>query len=297
MKPSHVETIVAIADARTIRGAALVLHKSQPAVSSILKNAEEGVGARIFLREPSGMVPTDIGKEIIARSRTILNEFRRLEEQVRQIQGDMVGSVRIIVSPLAAVRVVPRVLASFKRKFPKVRVHIDSGQTPTAFGPLKRGDADIVIAPAPVTETDQNGLVVEHLFSDPLLFITGGASKFAAVTSVAELNTAHWLMFGPKEREPVIQGYLETLGVDLEYPMTCSDSVLSVMGLLTGSDMVCTCPKSLFEKLRENWDIVQIPVPLDLDPVDIAVMTSSARPPTSAVVTFRETILKEAGEA
>lgn len=294
MKPNHVETIVAIADAGTIRGAALTLHKSQPAISNVLKNAEDGIGARIFLREPTGMVPTEIGQEIIARSRTILNELRRLEEQVRQLQGELVGSIRLIVSPLAAIKIAPQAIIAFKRKYPKVTVSIDSGQSPSAFVQLRRGDADLVIAPAPATPSEEIGLVSEHLFSDPLLFITGAGSKFAAVESVHELNAAQWLMFGPKEREPVIQGYLSKLGFELENPITCSDSVLSVMGLLAISDMVCTCPQSLFDQLKGTWNLVQVPFEVELAPVSMAVITSSTRPPTSVVMAFKEVVLKEA---
>ncbi len=252
------------------------------------------LGSYIFSRDPTGMVPTDVGTEIIARSRTIMNEFRRLEEQVKQIQGEMVGSIRIVVSPLAAIKIVPLALSTFKRKHPNVRVHIDSGQAPTAFAPLRRGDADLVIAPTPSTPSEEGGLSYSHLFSDPLVFITGGTSKFASTEMVSGLVQAQWLMFGPKEREHIILGYLSQLGVEPKFPLTCSDSVLSVMGLLVNSDMVCTCPLSLFEELRIGWNIVQIPITVALDPIEISVITSTTRPPTSAALAFKEVVLQEA---
>lgn len=294
MKPHHVETIVAIADNGSLRAAASVLHKSQPAITKTLQNAEEDLGTQIFVRDPKGMIPTKTGTEIINRSRTIVNEYRRLEEEVKQIQGENTGSISMVISPLAAVKVVPLAIAEFRKKYPSVKIRIDGGQTPSALSPLRNGDADLVVAPAPTNHRDGNGLNITPIFSMPLIFITGGTSKYAAVTEVSSLASAQWLMFGPKEREPVIQGYLTKLGIELKHPLACSDSVLSILTLLENTDMVCTCPLGLYQEFSTRWNIVRIPVDTKLDQIDIAVITSAKRPPTSIVLAFKEMVIKAA---
>jgi LysR family transcriptional regulator of abg operon len=54
MKVTHVETIVAIAEAGSLRAAARSLRKSQPALTKTLKQAEEELGAKIFARRRAG---------------------------------------------------------------------------------------------------------------------------------------------------------------------------------------------------------------------------------------------------
>ena len=285
---------MAIADTGSIRGAASVLNKSQPAVSTILKGAEEVLGAQIFTREPSGMVPTPVGREIIARSRTISNEYKRLREQVQQIQGQMTGSVKVIVSPIAAARIVPLAIASFRRKHPDVKVHIESGHSPSALNLLRQGEADLVVAPPPDRDSDAKNLACDRLFSDPLCFIAGADTRFASTRDVVDLVQAHWLMFGPEQREPIIQTYLSSLGIQPTTPITCSDSVLSVMALLENSDCVCTCPQSLFYELSKRWNIVRVPVSIDLDPIEMSVISSTLRPPTQATLALKDAILRHA---
>ncbi|MCY0151612.1 LysR family transcriptional regulator [Hoeflea alexandrii] len=124
MKVTHVETIVAIAEAGSLRAAARSLRKSQPALTKTLKQAEEELGAKIFARAARGVEPTEIGRKIIARARMISSEFRKLDEDIRQIQGDGSGNLHVIVSPLAAVRIVPKVMDRFRKQFPNVHLQV-----------------------------------------------------------------------------------------------------------------------------------------------------------------------------
>ena len=74
MKPSHVEIIVAIADAGSLRAAAGLVGKTQPALTKALRQAEDALGARIFTRAARGVEPTAIGKAVIARARELRAE-------------------------------------------------------------------------------------------------------------------------------------------------------------------------------------------------------------------------------
>ncbi|MCJ7871285.1 LysR family transcriptional regulator [Phaeobacter sp. J2-8] len=296
MKSNQIEALVAIANAGSISGAAAILNKSQPAVSSLLKGAEQLLGAHIFVREPSGMTPTPVGLEIIARARVISNEYKRLHEQVQQIQGEMIGSVKIMVSPIAAAKIVPLAISSFKKKYPTVKIQIESGHSPSAFTPLRQGEVDLVVAPSPVRASEAVNLAYEALFSVPLCFVAGAGTRFSTTSNILDLADAHWLMFGPKEREYIIQEYLSSLGFKPNTPITCSDSVLSVMNMLENSDCVCTCPLSLFEDLSGRWNIVQIPVHVDFGPLEVSVISSSIRPLTVAALALKDAIVKEAAK-
>jgi DNA-binding transcriptional LysR family regulator len=181
MKVTHVETIVAIAEAGSLRAAARSLRKSQPALTKTLKQAEEELGAKIFARAARGVEPTEIGRKVIARARMISSEFRKLDEDIRQIQGDGSGNLHVIVSPLAAVRIVPKVMDRFRKQFPDVHLQVAGGHPPGALAVLRSGEADLVIGPVPARD-DRAGLTIRNLVKTPVVVITGKGSRYADAT-------------------------------------------------------------------------------------------------------------------
>ncbi|WP_328453571.1 helix-turn-helix domain-containing protein [Amycolatopsis sp. NBC_00438] len=54
----HLELVVEVAEAGSLRRAAARLHLSQPAVTTQLKRIEQFVGGALFIRSTDGVVPT-----------------------------------------------------------------------------------------------------------------------------------------------------------------------------------------------------------------------------------------------
>ncbi|WP_370947691.1 LysR family transcriptional regulator [Amycolatopsis sp. cg5] len=79
----HLELLVAIAEAGTLRRAAAELHLSQPAVTTQLKRIEHHIGGPLFLRSPDGVVPTQLGAGVIEHARKVLVEFSELERRAQ----------------------------------------------------------------------------------------------------------------------------------------------------------------------------------------------------------------------
>jgi len=57
----HLELLVALGEAGTMRAAADRLHLSQPAISKMLLETEDALGARLFERSRQGVHPTPAG--------------------------------------------------------------------------------------------------------------------------------------------------------------------------------------------------------------------------------------------
>ena len=98
MKVTHIETIVAIAEAGSLRAAARILQKSQPALTKTLKQAEEELGAKIFTRAARGVEPTEIGRKIIAGPRLISSDLlsRSQRDSTSTSDGLFGPKVRVI---------------------------------------------------------------------------------------------------------------------------------------------------------------------------------------------------------
>ena len=133
------------------------------------------------------MTPTAIGEAVIRRCFLLAGDLRRLDEEVRQLSDGVGGRVDVIVSPLAAMRIIPEVYARFSLRFPQVQLCITGGHAPRAFRPLLQGDADFVIGPAP-QKGQTAGLRAQALLSTPIAILTGLASRFAKTTQLIELQ-------------------------------------------------------------------------------------------------------------
>lgn len=293
MKAGHVETIVAIADAGSLRAAAAELGKTQPALTKALRNAEEEIGTRIFTRAARGMEPTEIGRRVIVRARVILAELRKLDEEVRQIQGDLLGNLHITVSPLAAVRIIPQAIDRFRKRFPGVHVQIAGGHPPSTLATLRSGDTDIVIGPT-AHEDDRAGVLVRPLMQSPICVIAGQASRFAGATRLHELTKAEWVMIGPRKRLFGIGQDFHALGLPAPDPITTSDSITSLLAMIEGSDRLCSFPSLLLDEIEPRWQIRRLALLDPITPVEIGLMTRADRPLTPAGRAFADAIVLRA---
>ncbi len=83
----HIETIHAIVLTGSVTGAAARLHVTQPAISNVLRDAEERLGYRLFDRRGGRLLPTAIADllfEEIERSFTGLDAINAFCEQIGQ---------------------------------------------------------------------------------------------------------------------------------------------------------------------------------------------------------------------
>jgi len=282
MKVQHIQTLVAIADAGSLRGAAEVLGKSQPALTKALRQAEDDLGVSLFQRSSRGVVLTEMGERVLSRARTITSEIARLDDEVAQLRGEQVGSVHVCLSPLAAVKIMPRALMRFQKTHPNIEVRLTSGLFPGALKPLREGKTDIVIGPAPPAGLARE-ISIEPLIETPIVVITSSRSPYAKAQSLAELVGARWIMIGaplgPGDifRKPFVEN-----GLTPPQAMTTSESYFGAMALVESLGAVCTFPLRLLEDIQKGWDIAQIPLQETIAPLQIAMMTRAGHPLTPA---------------
>lgn len=75
---------VEVADTGSFSQAARNLYVSQPNLSHAIKQIEQAAGFPLFVRTPSGVIPTPEGAELIAHFRTIKREYARIQEAFDQ---------------------------------------------------------------------------------------------------------------------------------------------------------------------------------------------------------------------
>lgn len=290
MKVQHIQTLVAIADAGSLRGAAETLKKSQPALTKSLRQAEDDLGVPIFQRSSRGVVPTDLGERVLIRARAIASEIERLDDEVAQLRGEQTGSIQVCVSPFAAVKIIPQALARFHAKFPKIEIHITSGLFPNALKPLRDGRTDLVIGPTPPVGMSRE-ISMEPLLETPIVVITSKASPYRNARKLADLASANWIMIGaPLGPGDIFRKPFIDRGLVPPKASTTSESYFGAMSLVEELGAVCTFPLRLLEDVKQGWAIEQIQIEEALDPLQISLMSRSGHPLTPMAEEFANSV-------
>jgi LysR family transcriptional regulator of abg operon len=283
MHMQHILSLVALSEAGSIRSAAASLGRSQPGLTKNLRQIEDELGAKLFQRTSRGVIPTKIGQLVLARTRTIATDIRRLQEEVEQTKGGQHGGISVCVSPLAATQIIPAALLSFRRSFPEVDVQISSGLFPVAIVPLREGRTDILIGPRPPAD-QTHSLIVEPLVTTDIVIVTSKSSPYAKARSIGDLSDADWMMIGsPGGPGDIFEPVFRENGFRSPIARTASESYMAAFEIVRCLGVVCTFPgRVLREQAKRYPDLVVIPVCETIAPIEIALLTRADVPPTPA---------------
>ena len=143
LDPDLLRAFVAVADHRSFTRAAVMLNRTQSAVSMQIKRLEERLGTELFNRTKANVDLSAAGEGLLGYARRILT----LNEEAvgRLAERKVAGVVRLGVMDDYGTCVVPPLLASFLAGYPRIHVEMETGLTSSM--PARLGEAyDLVIA-------------------------------------------------------------------------------------------------------------------------------------------------------
>lgn len=137
---------LAVVDHKGMSAAAAELHISQPALTKSIHQLEEILGVDLFERLPTGVVPTRFGEILARRARLMDLEYRHAVAEIQAIKGGTGGIINVGAGPVWAIRILPPIIAAFRRQQPKVKVRLRAGVIDTLVPALLDGELDVVCA-------------------------------------------------------------------------------------------------------------------------------------------------------
>lgn len=145
----QLEYIVAVDTYRSFVGAAEKCFVTQPTLSMQVQKLEEMLNVKIFDRSKQPVVPTEIGAQVIAQARIILQESHKIKEIINSQQQDIVGELRIGIIPTVAPYLLPQVISTMMEKYPDLKLLIWEYTTEDIIHHLKTGVLDCGIMATP----------------------------------------------------------------------------------------------------------------------------------------------------
>ena len=117
---------VAVVEHGSFTAAADALNVSTAFVSREVKRLEERLNARLLHRTTRKSTLTEVGSIYYARGLEIRNMLDTLESDVADMQGQLIGHIRITAPGLYADRYVAPAVAEFTDKYPDVSIELDT---------------------------------------------------------------------------------------------------------------------------------------------------------------------------
>lgn len=133
-----------LAEELNFRKAADRLGMTQPPLTRLISQLEASLGVPLFIRTTRKVELTGAGLHLIKKSRLILEEIEKTESEIRSLNETKSGKLAVSLSGPALHSNVPRLIGSFKDKFPKVKVELIETTLGSLARSLKSGKIDMV---------------------------------------------------------------------------------------------------------------------------------------------------------
>ncbi len=273
---------------RKLSAAAEKLFVTQSAISMLLRQLEEGLGARLFDRTTRSLQPTPAATEMLPMAERILRDVDALAGGFRDLAQLERGRISVAITPTLASFLLPEAIQRFVQAHPQVRLQVDDC-APDQFVSRIIGehvDFGIGTPERPGAEIHTQTLLRDHL-----------ALVCLQTHPLARLRSVRWIDLAGHSLVTVRPGYgIRSLiektaaqaGVALE--VNNEVSFLSTALWMTSSGMGAAIMPAAFAHAEGNPALVIRPISAPRVSRDISVVTKRGRSLSAASLSFIETL-------
>ena len=188
MEIRQLRAFVAIAESGTFTAGALRVHVTQAAISMQIRQLENEIGAKVFVRAPRHVILTEAGEQLLRRARHILREHDAALDEIAELAGAERGRLRIgSASAMVLTDQLPAILEELRAQHPAAEIGVTSGTSEVLVDQILAGDIDIAFVSLPV---DVRGIKTERLSEDQLVAIASPKHKLARQRTISAYTLA-----------------------------------------------------------------------------------------------------------
>lgn len=136
---------LAVVREQSISAAAESLHLSQPTLSRQLKDLEEELGKKLFIRSNRKITLTEEGMILRKRAEEITQLINKAQEEIALSDETLAGDIYIGAGETEGVRHLAKAAKRLQNEYPLVHFHIVSGDKTTVLEELDRGLIDFAL--------------------------------------------------------------------------------------------------------------------------------------------------------
>lgn len=238
--------------------AAKALSYSQFSVSKMIGDLEKMWNVRLLERSRNGLILTSEGMQILPYVRRLVDEYDRMQEQIRLMNGIQTGIIRIGAFSSVATYWMPNIIRRFQQDYPNIEYEILIGD----YGEIERwivqGRVDCGFSRLPV-KAGLEGMLLER---DELVVILPEGHPLTAEDKVdlEDLNGEPFMLLEHGGKTEVSE-LLEEYQVDPNVLFTTWDDY-AIMAMVESGLGVGILPRLILQRIPYNIEIRSLSVPV-----------------------------------
>jgi len=185
MEDHKLRVFCTVAETGSFSKASEIIHLTQPAVSLQIQALEELYETKLFDRTSSSVILTPSGEVLYKFAKEILTLYSQAEKDLGEITGLVKGSISIGASTTIGNYLLPVVISDFKAENPKIKIHLQVGNTKRVVDLLNSGNLDIGIVEG---EIKKYKIISEKLISDEMMLILPSEHPWAKKKDISMLD-------------------------------------------------------------------------------------------------------------
>jgi len=253
--------VIALYDELSVSRAARQLGMSQPAVSKALRRLRETFDDALFVRGPSGIVPTPRAHAIVRAARPHLQHLQ--EDLLKGERFDPATSTRPIVlglSDIAEMAFLPSILDYLHAQAPKCPVITVTARDGPLAEALEKGDVDVAAGyfPALAQRNFRQRRLSKHGFA--CLMRAGHPLWRSRLTVSAFLAAEHIVVRCEGRSQDILERFIERRKMRRKIAMYTSN-VLSVPFIVMETQLVATLPYAVVTRFASITSRVAAALP------------------------------------
>ena len=243
-----------VVEQRSFSKAGKLVRLSQPTVSSHIKDLENHFGCRLIDRLAKEAVPTKEGELLYHYAKRLIGLRDETEDALRQFKESVEGNLIIGGSTIPGGYVLPKLIGSYLKKYPKVHVSLRVGGTGQIVADILSGKIELGVVGARISDhhleqivlledemcliiprdhkwgnTDEIGL--DELLREKFIVRESGSGTLKSFQNklkksgyaLKELNIVSEL----GSTESVVQGIKNDIGISIVSPIAVADELHS----------------------------------------------------------------------
>jgi DNA-binding transcriptional LysR family regulator len=255
MEDHRLKAFCLVVELNSFSKAAEAKFMTQSAMSHLIKNLEDELGIRLLNRKGKAIIPTPAGKVFYEHAKQILEQYRKLENDIYTMVQKTKGTLYIGASMTAATYLLPQVFYNFSKNYPEVQIELSVSDTERIIHDLHERKIDMGIVERKIRNS---GIFLKEIAKDEIVIITSEDNPLTKKKSLKPQDlTSHPFIMpeaGSDLRE-FIDDFLHNLKInpkEIKVLMTLGNTELIVQMVQSGMGISFVSKWSVSKAIKDS---------------------------------------------
>jgi DNA-binding transcriptional LysR family regulator len=280
LKLRYLDTLLAVAQSKSMAKAATQLSVSQPAVSKTIADLEQTLGVRLLDRTSQGVEPTLYGRALVKWSKAVFDDLRQSINEIDYLSDPTRGELRIGITEPMAAGLAGVVLDDLARECPGIVFRVTQGDPITLESrELRERNIELMLGRIPRVDAGDD-LNIEALYDEQIFVCAGANNPWLGRRKIklSELVDEPWIL-PPLDASvgSLITESFRAEGLEVPQARIVSFSIQLQGTLLAGGRFLGIASESMLRFGGERLSLKKLPVGLRVRSMPLGIVTLKNR--------------------